>query len=171
MEVGYHERVPTERAFEVQIAPLRVTGDEGHDGSAMLFFRDQTSVRKLERTRVDLIANASHELRTPLASILGFVETLQGPARDDAAARERFLEIMRGQAHRMKRLIEDLLSLSRIELHAHLAPDMPLDLELVVRQMIIQRRRLSASTGLRSRSKPATDPSRSLLIGRDAAGR
>ena len=73
--------------------------------------------------RVDFVANASHELRTPLASLLGFIETLQGPARNDAAARERFLEIMRDQAQRMTRLIDDLLSLSRIEMRAHVAAD------------------------------------------------
>ena len=66
--------------------------------------------------RADFVANASHELRTPLAALSGFIETLQGPARDDAAARERFLGIMQAQATRMARLIDDLLSLSRIEL-------------------------------------------------------
>ena len=72
--------------------------------------------------RADFVANASHELRTPLASLLGFVETLQGPARNDAAARDRFLAIMRAQANRMARLIDDLLSLSRIELNAAQSP-------------------------------------------------
>jgi two-component system, OmpR family, phosphate regulon sensor histidine kinase PhoR len=86
--------------------------------------------------RVDFVANASHELRTPLASLLGFIETLQGPARGDAAARERFLEIMRAQAQRMTRLIEDLLSLSRIELRAHVPPEGPIDLKPVAAQMI-----------------------------------
>ena len=66
--------------------------------------------------RADFVANASHELRTPLAALTGFIETLQGPARDDPAARERFLGIMQAQARRMARLIDDLLSLSRIEL-------------------------------------------------------
>ena len=90
-----------------------------------MFFRDLTAARRLEHMRVDFVANASHELRTPLASLLGFIETLQGPARDDPAARERFLEIMRGQAQRMTRLIDDLLSLSRIELTAPSAAATP----------------------------------------------
>ena len=77
--------------------------------------RDQTEARRVERLRVDFIANASHELRTPLASLVGFIETLQGSAHDDAKARDRFLVIMREQGRRMARLIEDLLSLSRIE--------------------------------------------------------
>ena len=87
-----------------------------------LSLRDLTESRRVERMRVDFVANASHELRTPLASLLGFVETLQGPARDDAKARERFLDIMREQAQRMARLVDDLLSLSRIEQHLHLRP-------------------------------------------------
>jgi two-component system, OmpR family, phosphate regulon sensor histidine kinase PhoR len=72
--------------------------------------------------RADFIANASHELRTPLASLRGFVETLQGPARDDPKARERFLGLMAQQASRMTRLIDDLLSLSRAEMRVHLPP-------------------------------------------------
>ena len=85
-------------------------------------FHDLTPLRRVEEMRADFVANASHELRTPLASLSGFIETLQGPARDDAQARERFLAIMKAQATRMARLIDDLLSLSRIELKAHLQP-------------------------------------------------
>jgi len=72
--------------------------------------------------RADFIANAGHELKTPLATLIGFIETLLGPAREDVAARERFLGIMREQAQRMARLVDDLLSLSRIELNEHVAP-------------------------------------------------
>ena len=85
--------------------------------------------------RVDFIANASHELRTPLASLLGFVDTLQGPARDDARAREKFLAIMREQGRRMARLVDDLLSLSRIEQNQHVRPEAPIDLALVARHV------------------------------------
>jgi two-component system phosphate regulon sensor histidine kinase PhoR len=85
--------------------------------------------------RADFVANASHELRTPLAALLGFIETLQGPARNDTVAREKFLAIMQQQAARMARLIDDLLSLSRIELNAHLAPNTPVDLAPIVRQV------------------------------------
>ena len=94
----------------------------------LMTFRDLTPLRRVEEMRADFVANASHELRTPLASLSGFIETLQGPAREDAAARERFLAIMQAQATRMARLIDDLLSLSRIELNAHLRPDTPVDL-------------------------------------------
>jgi two-component system phosphate regulon sensor histidine kinase PhoR len=86
--------------------------------------------------RADFVANASHELRTPLAALLGFIETLQGPARNDAVAREKFLGIMQAQATRMARLIDDLLSLSRIELNAHLQPNTPIDLAPIVRQVV-----------------------------------
>jgi two-component system phosphate regulon sensor histidine kinase PhoR len=82
--------------------------------------------------RVDFVANASHELRTPLASLSGFIETLQGPAKDDPGAREKFLGIMGEQAKRMARLIDDLMSLSRIELSLHLQPQMVIDLAGVV---------------------------------------
>ena len=96
---------------------------------------DLTPIRRVEEMRADFVANVSHELRTPLAALTGFIETLQGPARDDPAARERFLDIMQAQAWRMARLIDDLLSLSRIELRAHQRPDTPVDLVPIVRQV------------------------------------
>jgi two-component system phosphate regulon sensor histidine kinase PhoR len=137
LKVEYSERIPTERTFEVHVGLLQPeTADvEAHAG-VVLFFRDLTSARRLEAMRADFVANASHELRTPLASLLGFVETLQGPARDDARARERFLDIMKGQAQRMKRLIDDLLSLSRIEMRAHLSPTQTVDLASIAAHMV-----------------------------------
>ena len=98
----------------------------------LVVLRDFTQQRRLEEMRADFVANASHELRTPLASVLGFVETLQGPAENDPVARESSSDIMRAQATRMSRLIDDLLSLSRIELNAHVRPDKPVDLATVV---------------------------------------
>jgi two-component system phosphate regulon sensor histidine kinase PhoR len=99
---------------------------------ALLLMRDETDARRNERMRADFLANASHELRTPLASLAGFVETLRGHARDDEAARDRFLRIMAAQADRMGRLIEDLLSLSRVELNEHIPPSAECDLALAV---------------------------------------
>src|SRR6202022_1579735 len=104
-------------------------------GLVLLAFRDRTPLRRVEEMRADFIANASHELRTPLAALSGFIDTLRGPAREDAAARERFLAIMQTQAGRMARLIDDLLSLSRIELNAHLRPDKEVDLVAILRQV------------------------------------
>lgn len=125
------ERVPVERSYAVTISPLPEGGSEG----AIILAVDTSEARRVEAARVDFVANASHELRTPLASILGFVETLEGPARDDAAARGRFLGIIRQQAQRMARLVEDLLSLSRIEMRAHIRPTDPVDLGLLLRQL------------------------------------
>lgn len=84
---------------------------------------DDTEQRQLDKTRTDFVAAASHELRTPLASLVGFVETLQGPAKNDEKAREQFLDIMAEQARRMTRLIDDLLSLSKIEMNEFTTPD------------------------------------------------
>lgn len=91
-------------------------------GQALIVLSDRTRERAVERMRADFVANASHELRTPLASLIGFIETLRGPASDDAPAQRRFLAIMAEQASRMNRLIDDLLSLSRIELTEHQPP-------------------------------------------------
>lgn len=127
------ERVPVERTFRIHIAALQGTGWRR---AVLLTFEDLSELRVTERMRVDFVANASHELRTPLASLLGFVETLQGPARNDAGARERFLTIMREQGLRMARLVDDLLSLSRIELRAHLAPETAVDLAAISREIV-----------------------------------
>ena len=103
------------------------------DGSlALIVLHDTTALRRAERMRADFVANASHELRTPIAGLLGFIETLRGPARDDVQARERFLSIMAEQADRMRRLVDDLLTLSRIEQHEHSRPDAPVDLGRVL---------------------------------------
>ena len=101
-----------------------------------LVFKDQSETRRIDRMRADFIANASHELRTPLASIAGFVETLRGPARDDAAARDNFLKIMQEQTGRMARLIDDLLSLSRLEMKPFLPPGTEVDLRQTVESVI-----------------------------------
>jgi two-component system phosphate regulon sensor histidine kinase PhoR len=134
--IEYHQRVPMERTFDVQIGALGIASGEPEPRGVMLFFRDLTAARRLERMRADFVANVSHELRTPLASLIGFIETLQGTARDDPAARDRFLEIMRSQAWRMTRLIEDLLSLSRIELRAHISPTSPVDLRQTAAEIV-----------------------------------
>ena len=104
------------------------------DGSlALLVLHDTTALRRAERMRADFVANASHELKTPIAGLAGFIETLQGPAREDAAARDRFLGIMAEQADRMRRLVDDLLMLSRIEQHEHARPAGEVDVEKVLR--------------------------------------
>ena len=122
------ERDETDRYFSGVATPLVTPTSSG----VLVSMHDLTEIKRAEFARVDFLANASHELRTPLTSLSGFIETLRGPARDDPAARERFLEIMQGQAERMRRLIQDLLSLSRIELSEHRLPDTQADLAAVV---------------------------------------
>jgi two-component system, OmpR family, phosphate regulon sensor histidine kinase PhoR len=133
--VEYSERVPLDRWFEVIVKPVRRDTKLRMPDLVLMTFHDLTPLRRVEEMRADFVANASHELRTPLAALSGFIETLQGSARDDAKARERFLPIMQEQARRMARLIDDLLSLSRIELNAHRRPDTPVDLVPIVRQV------------------------------------
>jgi two-component system phosphate regulon sensor histidine kinase PhoR len=109
-----------ERYFAAHLAALQTPDTD--EKTVVIALYDLTVAKRAEKLRADFIANASHELRTPLASLSGFIETLQGPAREDEAARERFLQVMQEQAARMGRLIEDLLALSRIELQEHTPP-------------------------------------------------
>ena len=133
----YLDHVPVDRWMELIITPVPVPTLFGSTDKCMLMtFHDQTPLRRVEEMRADFVANASHELRTPLAALSGFIDTLQGPARDDATARERFLGIMHTQATRMARLIDDLLSLSRVELSAHVRPDTLVDLVPIIRQVV-----------------------------------
>ncbi len=118
VEVDEHGQPP--RSFEVIVEAMPLAGNGGP--AVLVVLRDRTAVKRAEQMRADFVANASHEIRSPLATIVGFVETLRGPARDDAPARERFLAIMAEQGARMTRLVEDLLSLSRIEMNEHTVP-------------------------------------------------
>ena len=142
VRVEFAERVPTERWFAAWFARL-----EGSD-LILLLVDDLSEQKTTDRVRVDFVANASHELRTPLASLAGFIETLQGPARDDVAARTRFLTIMREQAERMSRLVNDLLSLSRIEMKAHVRPSDRVDLVAVVRHVVDSLEPLARDLGV-----------------------
>ncbi len=137
--ISWIEKVPTETWLEAHIAPMYMPGTaettrpQELPDFVLVVVQDLTENRRLERMRTDFVANASHELRTPLASLTGFVETLQGPARDDTEARDRFLAIMLDQASRMRRLIDDILSLSRIELRAHVRPQTRVDFCEIIR--------------------------------------
>ena len=117
--VEFRLAAPVERHFSARVARLARSAD---GAVAALALKDFTEMRRIEQMRADFVANASHEIRTPLATLAGCVETLQGPARDDPEARERFLAMMQQQAERMTRLVSDLLSLSRIELNEHVPP-------------------------------------------------
>jgi two-component system phosphate regulon sensor histidine kinase PhoR len=133
--IEFSARLPSPRFSEAFISPVALVQPD-RAGIVVITVHDLTPIRRVEEMRADFVANVSHELRTPLAAITGFIDTLQGPARDDPAARERFLGIMQAQAWRMARLIDDLLSLSRIELRAHQRPDTPVDLVPIVRQIV-----------------------------------
>jgi two-component system phosphate regulon sensor histidine kinase PhoR len=120
--------VPVERHYQAYV--MRTVQ---RPSLTTLLFHDLTAVKRAEEARADFIANASHELRTPLAALSGFIDTLRGHAKDDEAARERFLAIMSEEASRMRRLINDLLSLTRIELNEHVPPSGVVDVVGVVR--------------------------------------
>lgn len=145
----WSEKVPTSLWFEAYIAPCSLSG-EGPGGreATIVFIRDLTEQQRLHRMREDFVANASHELRTPLAALTGFIETLRGPAKDDAKAREQFLAIMHGQAERMKRLTDALLSLSRIEMRAHVRPSAMVDAAATVRAVVELARPLAAEANV-----------------------
>ena len=129
--IQFSQPVPVERTFEARVMPLADTwvdalrpgaDDPVRGTGALLTLHDISAIKRSEQMRADFVANASHELRTPLSTLIGFIETLRGPAREDSEARDRFLGIMEDQANRMSRLVRDLLSLSRIELDQHTRP-------------------------------------------------
>ena len=143
MEEALHGRIESDAVFEgggaldrIWRAVARPLPPFGEQRLALLWMRDETDARRNERMRADFLANASHELRTPLASLTGFIETLRGHAKEDPAARDRFLEIMGHQAERMARLIDDLMSLSRIELNEHIAPSGAVDLVVAANDVL-----------------------------------
>jgi two-component system phosphate regulon sensor histidine kinase PhoR len=135
--IEMHQTVPNETWHRVAVAPL-IEKPPGREAPALVLvvtLQNQTEARRIDALRTDFIANASHELRTPLASLAGFIDTLLGPAAHDAEARERFLGIMRQQAGRMSKLIDDLLSLSRIEMRQHVRPTATVDLAVLLREV------------------------------------
>ena len=144
--IELHQSVPNETWHRVTVAPL-APGDPVNDGALVITMHNLTEGKRLESLRSDFIANASHELRTPLTSLVGFIDTLLGPAANDKEARERFLGIMRGQAARMAKLIEDLLSLSRIEMRQHVRPTAPVELNTLVREVAEGLHRVAADSG------------------------
>ena len=125
--VEFSLRVPVEQHYQAH-----VTRTEHSPHLTAVLLHNVTAMVRAQEARSDFIANASHELRTPLAALSGFIDTLKGHARDDAEAREKFLDIMSGEANRMRRLIDDLLSLTRIEQNEHVPPVDEVDIHAVV---------------------------------------
>ncbi|MEQ1899831.1 MAG: ATP-binding protein [Devosia sp.] len=128
--VELHQTVPNETWHRAHVAPI-----EGGDGVVAVTLQNLSELKRVESLRSDFIANASHELRTPLTSLVGFIDTLLGPAAKDEDARTRFLGIMRQQAARMSRLIDDLLSLSRIEMRQHVKPTGQVELRQLLEEV------------------------------------
>jgi two-component system phosphate regulon sensor histidine kinase PhoR len=133
--------VPVPRDLDATVIPV---GDPVY-----VLITDRTRERSVEKMRADFVANSSHELRTPLASLIGFIETLRGPAADDPEAQQRFLGIMAEQAERMQRVIADLLSLSRIEIIEHQAPTEILHLPPLLERIVEGLEPILATSGTR----------------------
>jgi len=119
--------------FRVSVRPVEL---QGGVGGMLVCFEDVTHVEQLGQMRRDFVANVSHELRTPLTALIGFIETLQGPARNDLNAQARFLGVMAGEAQRMNRLVGDLLSLSRVEAEERVRPTGRVNLRELVRSTL-----------------------------------
>ncbi|ETX14378.1 ATPase [Roseivivax halodurans JCM 10272] len=119
-----------------QDTSFRVTARPMTGFGILVCFEDETHRAHAEQMRRDFVANVSHELKTPLTALIGFIDTLRGPAKDDAAAREKFLGIMEAEAHRMNRLVKDLLSLSRVEAQERVRPTERLDLAGLIREVV-----------------------------------
>ncbi len=146
-EVEFRIEDPVIRDFLAIIERFPVPSAGGI--TTVITMNDITELKSVEQMRADFVANAIHEIRTPLASIKGFIETLQGPAKDDEAARTEFLAIMLDQANRMQQLINDLLSLSKIEMNAHSVPTDPVDLGAIVRKETEHFKRASQDKNMR----------------------
>ena len=137
--VDMQQAVPTQVWYRLHVAPITPLLPDIEPSARkwiVITFTDVTEQRRIDAMRADFIANASHELRTPLTSVMGFIETLRGPAARDAAAREKFLGIMANQSERMSRLIDDLMSLSRIESRQHLTPSATVDLRAILDEVV-----------------------------------
>ena len=130
-----------------QEAVLQVTLSDQGEGLVLAVFRDATEEERAGEMRRDFVANVSHELRTPLTALMGFIETLKNAAKDDPAARERFLGIMEAEAGRMNRLVRDLLQLSRVEAEERVRPKEPVELRGVLEGVISSLAGLAAKTG------------------------
>lgn len=130
---------------EVTVSPLPASIGKG----ALIAVLDNSVAEEAEQTRRDFVANVSHELRTPLTAMIGFIETLRGPARNDAAARDRFLDIMEREANRMNRLVHDLLSLSRVQSEERRRPSVEVDLPALLRGVLATLHHSAEETGLR----------------------
>jgi two-component system, OmpR family, phosphate regulon sensor histidine kinase PhoR len=154
--VEFREPGETTNTYLVTLSPVSTPG--GSVGFILITFDDVSDRLAIARMRADFVANASHELRTPLASLTGFIETLLGPARNDPVTSEKFLHVMLEQARRMRRLIDDLLTLSRAEMRAHTRPTDRIDLVAVVRHVGDAMQPLAAEHSVALQLEAPIDP-------------
>lgn len=133
----------------VTVSPLTLSGQRG----GVVAIEDRSRDEETEQMRRDFVANVSHELRTPLTALMGFIETLRGPARNDAAARDRFMDIMEREAGRMNRLIGDLLSLGRVEQDERRRPLESVDLAALLRAAVTTQAPAAAAAGVEIRQQ------------------
>ncbi|MEQ8695718.1 MAG: ATP-binding protein [Bauldia litoralis] len=138
---------PTERWLSAAVRPLAAESEAAP--AVLILIQDQTRAKRADQMRADFVANVSHELKTPLSSLIGFIETLRGPASDDVDARTRFLEIMQDQSARMSRLVDDLMSLSRIEMDEHTEPDEEVALVPVIQELVEALQLKAGARGMR----------------------
>tara|TARA_B110000116_G_scaffold268780_1_gene283480 strand:- start:433 stop:1812 length:1380 start_codon:yes stop_codon:yes gene_type:complete len=167
IEFNFAEKV--EQSYEARIEAIAVPNKDENDAAILLLLRDVTSQKQNEESRADFVANVSHELKTPLTSLIGFIETLRESAKNDPNARDRFLSLMATQSDRMARLVNDLLSLSRIEMNAHDIPDKAVDLNVVIESVIdmlapqAKQRSITIESNIRKISKPVIGDADELL--------
>ncbi len=168
--VTRHRQGPTESVYELHLHGIHSAarpggGGAGEESGILLHLRDISALDRAERMRADFVANVSHELKTPLAALIGFIETLRGPARDDARARERFLALMDAEVRRMDRLVGDLLSLSKLESEPPPARNARADLVTVVRRVLTLMQPVAARANMVVRSQ--IGPSRAPVQGEE----
>ena len=155
IETALRLREPTSATYRARVAGRETTWHataapvgQGTSPRLLVTLEDRSAMTEAGQMRRDFVANVSHELRTPLTALLGFIETLKGAARDDTVARDRFLAIMEQEAGRMNRLIDDLLSLSRVEAEERLRPTRLVDLSAVSRSVALALRPLADQKGV-----------------------
>lgn len=155
--LGEPQKVRVARPGAMHDAVYDVSVTPGPQG-VLCAFEDRSAEEQMDQMRRDFVANVSHELRTPLTALLGFIETLQGPARSDAAARERFLAIMSREAERMARLVRDLLHLSRVEAEERVRPSDEIDLAQLLRATTASLRPMAEAAKVTIRLEGADAP-------------
>lgn len=169
MTVEFRRNQPVNRLLHARIEALSPEGGGSSDYSYIVIIDDMTDSERLREVRSGFVADVSHELRTPLAAVLSIVETLNGAAKQDAEAQSRFMVLLEEQASRMARIVDDLLSLSRIEMNEHRPPEGVAELGNVIGSIVESARMLADERGVRidvQQKEPVTVPGDALELSR-----